>query len=117
MDDALLVRGAERQRDQPGDPYCLDRRQRATGDDLRQRRALDQLHHEIVGPDVVERADVGMVQRRHGARLPLEPCAEAVAANLDRDRALQTRIARRVHVPHTACANRVQDFVGTETRA
>ena len=37
----------------------LDRRQRATRDDLRQRRALDQLHHEIVRPDVVERADVG----------------------------------------------------------
>ena len=80
------------------------------------RRSLDQLHHQVVRPDVVQRADVGMVQRGDRARFALEPRAELVAADLDRDGALQTRIARGEHVAHATCADRVQEFVGAETR-
>ena len=39
------------------------------------RRALEVLHHEVVGPDVVQDADVRMAQRRDGARLLLEALA------------------------------------------
>ena len=45
----------------------LDRffeRDRSLFDAFGQRRALNQLHDEIIGADVVERADVRMVERR-----------------------------------------------------
>ncbi len=35
-------------------------------------RSLDVLHHQIVGADIVQRADMGMIQRRDRARLALE---------------------------------------------
>ena len=51
--------------------------QRSPGDPQPQGLALEQLHHQempvLVLPDVVDRADVGMVKRRGGARLPPEP--------------------------------------------
>ena len=43
---------------------------------LGQRLALDELHDEVVGADVIERADVWVVERGHGAGLALEPFAE-----------------------------------------
>jgi hypothetical protein len=47
--------------------------------------ALDQLHHQVVRPNVVKRADVGVVQRRDGPRLALEPRAELLTHDLDGD--------------------------------
>ena len=51
-------------------------RQRALAEAVRQRLALEQLHDEVVGPvlvaDVVERADVRVVERRDRPRLALE---------------------------------------------
>ena len=40
------------------------------------RLALHQFHHQVVRSDVVERADVGMVQRGNGACFPLEALNE-----------------------------------------
>ena len=49
------------------------------GDARRQRLAFEMLHHQevdaLVAADVVQRADVGMIQRRDGPRLALEPIA------------------------------------------
>jgi hypothetical protein len=36
------------------------------------RRALDELHHQVVGPDVVELTDMRVIERSHGPRLALE---------------------------------------------
>jgi len=46
----------------------------ATGPSLirSQRRSLHQLHHQIFGPYIVQRADVRMIQRCDAARLALE---------------------------------------------
>ena len=84
-------------------------------DAIRERRPLHQFHHQVVGTDVVERADIGMIQRRDGARLALEPLGELLARNLDRDRPAQPRVVRLVDLAHAAGANQRGYFVGTET--
>ncbi len=56
---------------------CLVERQRATFEPLGQRLALQVLHHQKVGvllpADVVERADIGMVECRDRFGFALEP--------------------------------------------
>jgi hypothetical protein len=54
---------------------------------------FDELHDQVIGPDVVERADVGMIQRRDRARLADESLAELSATTL-----IATRRPRRVSV-------------------
>ena len=81
-DDPRVVRGIERRRDLPRDAQRLvegqaRRQPRTLRKHVRERLALDQLHDEVVGTDVVQRADVGMIQRRNGACLALEPFGEA----------------------------------------
>jgi hypothetical protein len=44
--------------------------------DRRNRRAFDKLHDKMIGTDVVELADVRVIQRRNGAGFPVEAFAE-----------------------------------------
>ena len=84
MDDADGVRGVERVADLRGDVGNALRRQRPITDSV-DRRSLDEFHNEesrrLVGvdcrgfADVVQRADMRMVQRRDGPRFALEPLA------------------------------------------
>ena len=61
--------------------------------------------------DVVERADVRMIERRDRARLALEALAqlrvgrERRRQDLDRDRAVEPRVAGAVDFAHAAGAN------------
>ena len=52
-------------------------RQRALAQSLGDRLAFEELHHQVIGSvlrtDVIKLANVGMVQRRNGARLALHP--------------------------------------------
>ena len=82
MDDAALVRRFERLGDLPRDRQRFVERDRPPRDAIGQRRTVDQLHHEIVGPDVVQRADVRVVERGDGAGLALETVAETFGATL-----------------------------------
>ena len=70
MQDALGVRRFERVGHLRRDAQRFVERQRTV-----QGRAVDVLHDEVVGPDVVQHADVRMVQRRDGPRLLLEALA------------------------------------------
>ena len=70
-----------------------------------QRRALDELHHQVIRPDVVELADVRMIQRRHGARFALEAFGELLLGDLDGDDAVEPRVARLPHLAHAARAD------------
>ena len=45
--------------------------------------ALHQFHDQVVGANVVEGADVGVIQRRNGARLALETGTELLMRDLD----------------------------------
>jgi hypothetical protein len=92
-------------------------RSRPTRDAVGQRRTFDQLHDEIVGADVVQRADVRVVERRDRPRLALEAVAEMLGGHLDRHVASETRVARAVHLTHSAGANRADDLVRTESGA
>jgi hypothetical protein len=71
-------------------------------------------------PDVVKHADMGMIQRRDGPRLPLEPRPQILARgdvrreHLDRDRSVEPRVASFVDFAHAARAERGEDLVGTE---
>jgi hypothetical protein len=88
--------------------------------------ALQPLHDEEAVPigiaDVVQGADVGMVQRGDGPRFPIEPGAGAGVAgefsrqHLDRDRAVEPGVAGLVHFAHAAGSERFDDFVGSEPR-
>ena len=80
----------------------------------------DQVVRAIDGADVVDAADVGMVERRDRAGLALEACPQiGIAANvtrqdLDRDRTVQPRVAGFVDLAHPAGAERADDFIRTE---
>ena len=63
--DALLVRVFERVGDLPGDLQRLIQGHGALPDSFRQCGTVHQLHHQVIGSDVVKVADVGMIQRGH----------------------------------------------------
>src|SRR6185369_16231315 len=74
----------------------------------------------VLLPDIEDADDVGMVERRSRLRLAREAGevngVERIfrRENLDRHAPIQPRVARRVNLPHSACAERRQDFVGAE---
>ena len=74
-------------------------------------------------PDVVERADVRVIQGRDRARLSLEPCAElrvvrdVVRKDLDGHRAVEPRVACLVDLPHATRAERRHDLVRSQPSA
>jgi hypothetical protein len=63
---------------------CLIDRQRPL-----EQRALDVLHHEVVGTDIMERTDVWMIQCRNCLRLALESFTELGGGDFNRNVALQ----------------------------
>ena len=102
-------------------------RQRPLLQPIGQRLAFQVLHHEerraVVLADVVERADVRMIELRDRARFAVEPLAElrvggeALGQDLDRDGAIEARVARLVDLAHAARADRRRDFVRAEASA
>ena len=95
-----------------GIPQGIVRRERAP-----QRLAVDQLHDQVIGADVVQRADVGMIQRGDGAGFALEALSETLHRNFDGNVAVQAGIASPVHLAHPALADGPEDFVGAEAGA
>ena len=93
----------------------------------RQRRPLEVLHHQVIDPvlaaDVVDGADVGVAQRRQAPRFALEPLTDdwiggqRRGQDLDRDGAIEPRVAGRVDFAHTAGAERAGDLVRAEAGA
>ena len=106
MRDVFLVRGLQRRRNLTPQPQHFVERQRTL-----QRRALHELHDKVVRTDVVQRADVGMVERRHRAGLALEAFGELLLGSLDGDNAVETRISRLPHLTPPALPYGLQNFV------
>ncbi len=127
MDDARAVGLVERVRDLDADPERLLLRQGALLQPVGERLAFEVLHHQVVDAvllaDVVEGADVGMVEGGGGAGLTLEARAavgvlgEVRGQDLDGDGAVQARVARAVDLAHPARAKGREDLVGTEARS
>ena len=127
MDDARTVRPVERRRDLDRRLERLVDRESALRQPIRQRLALEILHDEERGAvllaHVVQRADVRMIELRDRAGLAIEALAElrvgreGVRENLDRDRAIEPRVAGFVDLAHPAGADERQDFVRAEASA
>ena len=69
--------------------------------------------------DLVQGADVGMIQRRCVACLVQEPIRRLRSVTrrqqLDGDQTIEPGVASAIHLPHTAGAQRTGDLVGPET--
>jgi hypothetical protein len=88
---------------------------------IRQRLAFEILQHEeidpVLMPDIVQGADVRMIQGGDGARLALEALAgRGIAADmrgedLDRNHSIESRVARAIDLPHAAGPKGRYDFV------
>jgi hypothetical protein len=125
--DPELMRLSETGRDLRREPYRLFRRQRSSPQALVEGLSLDQLHYQkrgtVLVADVVEGADVGMREPRDRFGFTLQALfpgrigRETLRQHLDRDVALEPRIARPVHLAHAAGAEESHDFVGPELRA
>ncbi len=87
--------------------------------------ALDKFADNVLlaglNAEVVHGDDIGMIQRGDGACFTLEAASALHAAcivfaeNLDRDVAVQPRIAGAVHLAHASGAERGPDLVGAQS--
>jgi hypothetical protein len=105
VQDAAIVSGLQCPRDLDRLADRFGRRDRTA-----QRRAVDVLEHEIARPDVVQLADVRMVQGRNRTRFVFES-TQAIRVmdqrggeNLDGDCAIKPRVAGFVDLAHSARA-------------
>ena len=119
MNDALAVRRIHGVGHREGE---IDERRGGHGaarQSLLQRLAFEQFHRDErrIAADVVDGADVGMVERRGGTRFPLKAfqdlrrLRDPVRQHFDGDHALETGIPRPIHVAHPASADQRDDFV------
>ena len=110
MDDALLVRGFERVGDLLRDRQHVGERQRTAPDDRGEVLTIDELHHERVLLDAVDRADVRMVERGEQLRLAREPSQAAgvsrkeLGQDLQRNVAIESGVAGAIDLAHAAFA-------------
>jgi hypothetical protein len=121
MNDALAVRGIEGVRELAAGIQDLFERKRAVLNAPAQRLALEELHRDevpaFVDADVIDRADVRMVQRRCDARFAQEPLdilrrhAGTVGQELERDMASKPRVLGFIDDAHSARAQLPEDFV------
>ena len=107
--DALPVRGIERIANLRRILQRLIERQGPF-----QRCALDVLHHEVIWPDVIKRADVRMIERRNCLGLALEALGKLGTGCLDRDKPVKACVAALVYLSHATCPDRREDFVRAE---
>ena len=104
VDDALRVGHVQRVRHPDGDVHELVRVHRPAGDALAQGQALEELHHDellaLVLADVVDHADVRVVEGRGGSGLAREALGGGVVAgergrqDLERHRPAEPRVPR-----------------------
>ena len=123
MDDPLRVRASRASASWIAVSTIAGTAARACDEPCPQRLALEQLHHEerraLVLADVVQRADVGVVQAGDGprfareARAALSVGAQFCGEDLDGDRAVEAGVAGLVDLAHSARADAV-DLVRTE---
>ena len=123
MNESLLVRGRKPVGDLRPDLERFVGLERPTLEASPERLAVQELHHEVVGvpfaADVVEGADVRVVERRDRARFSLEPLAHLGVVgkmrreDFHRDVAPEARVLGAVDLAHPARAERAENLVGT----
>ena len=97
--------------------------ERLAADVLAKCFAVEQLHHQKWMArrlaDVVNGANIGMIERRSGARLALETFprsfrCKGLRQNFDGYVAMEPRVARLIHLAHAAFADGRKNFVRAE---
>ena len=126
VDDSDSVRRLETGRDLRGDAEGLVERQRPSRQPLLEPFPLDQLEDEVNGAprlfDAVKGRDVRVIQRAEEAGLALEAgpalrvAREGVRKGLDRDLAVEPRVARPKDLTHPPSPERREDFERPDTR-
>ena len=120
MRDAGAMGAIQSIRNLRGKFQSLLQRQRALGQTIGERLAVDQFHHHIAGPDIEQCADVRMIQRSNGAGFAFEAGAEVFALrdvirqDFDGDGAVQPGVAGFIDLTHAARAEGREDFVRAE---
>ena len=124
MRDALAVGGAERTGQRHGDLEHPAERHAPQRNHFRERLAGHQFHRQERQAgglfDRVDRDDVRVVESGHSQRFLLEAVAAFVIVDLqrlDRDVAVESRVAGAVDIAHPARADLRDDFVRAEARA
>jgi hypothetical protein len=74
-------------------------------------QTFDILHDDVVGADIVDLADVGMIQSGDGAGLALKSLAEFLSGSFDGNEAVEAPIASLPHFAHPTSADGGEDFV------
>ena len=114
MSDALAMCGFESGRDLHRHAQRVVRGQRSA-----QRFTLQVFEHQVavafVSADVVERANVGMIDRRNRARFDLKPFGKLAGQQFHRDNTAEPRISGLVHLAHTARTDGCQDLIGAQS--
>src|SRR5271157_3649167 len=121
MDDARLMRGVQRLGDVNSQRQQQFRFQRTAADAMPQRHSIEEFHRNerpaALLVNVVDGADVGMVQRRGGAsfapealqRLPV--VSQIVGKELEGDEAAKTGVLGLIHHTHPAATELLDDAV------
>ena len=127
MHDPLVVRRRQPARDLLRELGRLPRRQCSGIQPPAQRLALQKLRDEIrravMLAKIMNRQNVGMIQRRDRLRLllkapqPFRIAGKRRRQNFDRNLAIQPRVSRAIHLTHAAGAGGRHDLVGPEFRA
>ena len=92
---------------------------------IRERLSFQILHDQevdaVVLTDVVERADMRMIQARNRSGFPFEALLEiaimhaAMGQHLDGNGTIEPRVAGSIDLSHSSCPDGSQDFVRPET--
>ena len=137
VDDTVTMRGAERVCDLGGVAHHVAKRETLppgtarvsaqSGEPHRQGLSLHVLHHQVVNSvgvtDIVQDADVRVIQRGNRACLTFKPMLQIgswrkmLRENLDGDRAAQASVCGSVDLTHAAFANFGDKLMGPEPGA
>lgn len=127
MDDPLAVSFVERIGNLDRACQGFAKRKRAFRQPYGKGLAVDELHHEkvnpVIVPDVMDGADIWMVERRHGARFPLEPRTTLRiihplgGQHFYRDFPAEARIESLIDLSHPACPDRLRNAIRAKLAA
>jgi hypothetical protein len=127
VNNACPVRFGQRVSNLNRDMQSMLERKGTSFESSLERLSLEILHHEevdaVVAANVVEHANMAVVQAGNGARFALEsrPLVggqrEVGGEHLDRDGAIEAYIARPIHFSHATGTDRGHDFVRTDPGA
>src|ERR1700722_7032602 len=110
MDESSAMRQLESVRDLSSNAQRVGQRQRSC-----ERPAFDVLQHQVIRPDVVDLANMRMIQRGDCTRFLLEPGSVVALQLLNGDDATKTCVACLPHFTHATGTEGREDFVGPQT--